>query len=344
MRTDVGGDQALLFKPAAQGLGHGHFDKLTWQFYDHGNEIVSDYGAARFLNVEAKFGGRYLPENETYAKHTVAHNTVVVDETSHFNANVKLGNKNHPTLNFFATNQFGTVASGEISTAYKGVDLQRTLALINLPELDSTIALDVFDVNADKAHQIDLPLHYKGQLIDTNFGLRANTKQLKALGNDNGYQHLWLKGQAQPQSGLAKVTWLNDNGRFYTQTSLVKGDESFLFTQIGANDPHFNLRNENGFIRRVADKKQHKFISVLEPHGEYNPSKEYTLEAVSRVSELTYSEQGDLVLVELSIKDKPYLVAINTAPSSAKNTFTFQNKAFTLNGRLGVYAMKNNQE
>ena len=65
MRQNVAGEQAVLFKPAAQGLGHGHFDKLTWQFYDKGEEIVSDYGAARFLNVKAKYGGRYLPENQT---------------------------------------------------------------------------------------------------------------------------------------------------------------------------------------------------------------------------------------------------------------------------------------
>ncbi|TMO81444.1 alginate lyase [Pseudoalteromonas sp. S3776] len=344
MRTQTGGDQALLFKPAAQGLGHGHFDKLTWQFYDHGNEIVSDYGAARFLNVEAKYGGRYLPENETYAKHSVAHNTVVIDETSHFNANVKVGNNNHPKLNFFETNQYGTVASGQISTVYKGVELERTLALINLPELESTLAIDIFNVNADASHKIDLPLHYKGQLIDTSFELLAKTKSLAALGDKNGYQHLWLKAKAQPEKGLAKVTWLNDNGRFYTQTSLVKGDESFLFTQIGANDPHFNLRNENGYIRRVEDKKQHKFISVLEPHGEYNPSKEYTLEAISRVSSLKYDVQADLDLVEVKVKNNTYLVAINKAEKAAKHTFTYQNKAFTLNGRLGVYAMKNNQE
>ena len=268
----------------------------------------------------------------------------MVDETTHFNANVEVGNSNYPTLNFFETNEYGTVSNGEISTAYKGVDLERTLAIINLPELQSTVALDVFDVVADKAHLLDLPLHYKGQLIDTNFELKANTTQLSALGTKNGYQHLWLKGQAQPKSGLAKVTWLNENGRFYTQTSLVKGDESFLFTQIGANDPHFNLRNENGFIRRVEAQKQHKFISVLEPHGEYNPSKEYTLEAVSRVTGLEYSEQDGLTLVKLNVKGKAYLVAINKARVLAKHTFNYQNKEFTLNSRLAVYMLNNNQE
>ncbi len=341
MRSQLDGDQALLFKPAAQGLGHGHFDKLTWQFYDKGEEIVSDYGAARFLNVEAKFGGRYLPENNSYAKQTVAHNTVVVDETSHFNGDVEVGNKNAPTLNFFETSKYGTVSSGEISTAYKGVELERTLALVNLKELNSTVALDLFSVVADKAHQLDLPLHYKGQLIDTNFKLKANTKQLSALGDKNGYQHLWLKAGSTPKQGLAKVSWLNDNGRFYTSTSLVNGDESFLFTQIGATDPNFNLRNEHGFIRRVSGTKQHQFISVLEPHGEYNPSKEYTLMAQSRVTNIKHSQQGEMVFVELEIAKKHYLIAINNATLASKKSFKYQHQSYSLNGRLGVYLMNN---
>lgn len=340
MRSQLGGDQALLFKPAAQGLGHGHFDKLTWQFYDAGNEIVSDYGAARFLNVEAKFGGRYLPENNSYAKQTVAHNTVVVDETSHFNGKVSVGNKHAPTLNFFETNQYGTVASGEISTAYDDVNLDRTLALVNLPEIEGTIALDIFNVDAKNAHQLDLPLHYHGQLIDTDFPLTSSLNTLSALGEKNGYQHLWLKGQGKPAQGLAKVSWLNDNGRFYTQTSAVNGDESFLFTQIGANDPNFNLRNEQGFIRRVSGKTQHQFVSVLEPHGEYNPSKEYTLEATSKVTALALTQQGNLTLVRIEIAGSAYLIAINQQ-GKQDSTFSYQNNRYSLRGIFAVFALNN---
>ena len=150
-RSELG--QTLLFKPAAQGLGHGHFDKLTWQFYDGGNEIVSDYGAARFLNVEAKFGGRYLPENKSYAKQTVAHNTLVVDGQSHFNGKVQYRQCESPRACCFLkrlkrvtalnVSEHGkvqqskaqnsktkaTVASAEIKTAYQDADLKRTLAL-----------------------------------------------------------------------------------------------------------------------------------------------------------------------------------------------------------------------
>ncbi|WP_371930777.1 heparinase II/III family protein [Alishewanella sp. SMS8] len=345
MRSQLAGDQAVLFKPAAQGLGHGHFDKLTWQFYDLGKEIVSDYGAARFLNVEAKFGGRYLPENESYAKQTVSHNTVVVDETSHFNGDVEVGNQHSPVLNYFETSPFGSVTRAHIDTAYQGVQLKRTMALVNLPELKKSIVLDVFDVVAEKAHQLDLPLHYQGQLIDTNFELSVSTQQLSALGTKNGYQHLWLKGRGLPKQGLAKVSWLNENGRFYTHTSLVDGQEEFLFTQIGANDPHFNLRNEQAFVRRVENSKQHHFISVLEPHGEYNPSEEYTLDAESQLTELGYSQQDELLLVDITIAGKSYLIAINQAAEGSVNQqFQYQHQSYVINGRLAVFALNDDEE
>ena len=92
LRSGPGDDaQELVAKNTAQGMGHGHFDKLNWLLYDAGNAIVTDYGSARFLNMEAKSGGRYLPENDSWAQQTVAHNTLVRNEISHFNASEKAG-------------------------------------------------------------------------------------------------------------------------------------------------------------------------------------------------------------------------------------------------------------
>ncbi|WP_299269503.1 heparinase II/III family protein [uncultured Psychrosphaera sp.] len=328
--------QAVLFKPAAQGLGHGHFDKLTWQFYDKGAEIVSDYGAARFLNVEAKYGGRYLPENDTYAKQTVSHNTVVVDESSHFNANVKKGNANHPKHLFFVNDKNVKLSSATIYSAYEGVELTRTLALINLPEQDQTLVIDVFDVNSKKAHQFDLPVHYQGQFIDSNFALNANDKTMSALGDKNGYQHLWLKAQATPKAGLARVTWLHDNGRFYTQSSIETGNSQILFTQIGANDPNFNLRNENAFIHRVKDTKKHSFVSILEPHGEYNPSKEFTISATSKVSGLAHVDDDNVTAVLISFLDgKQWVLAYNkqSVTKAKRSEFSLKGKKYTFSGQ-----------
>jgi len=344
MRQESRGEQAVLFKPAAQGLGHGHFDKLTWQFYDNGNEIVSDYGAARFLNVEAKYGGRYLPENKTYAKQTVAHNTVVVDEISHFRGKVSTGNKYHPELIFFANTEQGSISSAQIDKAYKGVNLKRTIALVKLPESDKPLVIDIFDIESKKkSHQYDLPLHYKGHLIDTDFSLQTNTSSLPVLGKKNGYQHLWLTAQATPEKGLARVTWLNDNGKFYSHTSLVDGNTDVIFTRIGANDPNFNLRNESGFIFRKEDAKNHQIISILEPHGQYNPSKEFTLAAKSTISAIKHAIDDDVELIEIGLVDgKRYLLAFNrNKESHSSNAFTYQNNDFSFNGRFKLFELNN---
>ncbi len=331
--------QALVFKPSAQGLGHGHFDKLNWQFYDKGAEIVSDYGAARFLNVEAKYGGRYLPENKTYAKQTIAHNTVVVDERSHFDANTKLGNQHHPQLLFFKHTAQGSVSSAQIDTAYQKVNLHRTMALVKLPDSGEPLAFDIFSVKGDESHQIDLPLHYQGQLIDSSFARNAFAKNLTPLGNSNGYQHLWLTAQARPEAGLAKVTWLNDNGSFYTHTAIVDGETEVLFTRTGANDPNFNLRNEAAFIYRKKMSKAHRFISVIEPHGLYNPSKEFTLAATSKISALNYQFEDELELIKVRlVTGKQYLLAINHKEHlPAKTKFSYQGTDYLFSDRFHLF-------
>ena len=340
MRQGGKTDQTLVFKATAQGLGHGHFDKLTWQFYDKGNEIVSDYGAARFLNIEAKFGGGYLPENNSWAKQTIAHNTLVVDEQSHFNGKLNMANKHHPQLKFYESQPNLTIASASIDTAYEDVAFKRTLALVNIKQRDAVMGIDIMHVKANKPHQYDLPVHYQGQLIDTNFQRKASLNQLQALGQHHGYQHLWLLATANLTTHsmlnrLAKITWLNNNGRFYTLSTLVNAnssqhnDEQMLFTQLGANDPNMNLRQQQAFIHRV-NATNHTFINVIEPHGEYNPSKEYTLGATSNVAELNHYQQAELAALTIRFTDgQQYLLAMN----HSNNVVTEQTQSvITVNG------------
>ncbi len=66
LRTGDGLEQSmLLMKYGVHGEGHGHFDKLHFLFYDQGREVIPDYGFGRWINIEPKFGGRYLPENKS---------------------------------------------------------------------------------------------------------------------------------------------------------------------------------------------------------------------------------------------------------------------------------------
>ena len=297
------GHQALVMKNTTQGLGHGHFDKLHWMYFDNGYEIISDYGAARFLNIEAKYGGHYLPENNAWAKQTIAHNTVVVDEESHYGGDWKLSQKFAPEIILFNADDKVKISTATIANAYDDAVLTRTLAMLNIEGLDHPLVIDLFKVDSKSPHQYDLPLHYQGHIMSHNLNLNANSKRLSTLGKKNGYQYLWDRGRAKLNSSISQVTWLNED-RFYTYSVSGNADDSkqeMIFAQLGANDPNFNLRNESSLITRVNSKKGHTYVSVLETHGEYNGRKEFTVNAKSSVVSLTSStgENADVVAIEL---------------------------------------------
>lgn len=304
--------QALVMKNTAQGMGHGHFDKLGWLYYDAGHEIIQDYGAARFLNVEAKNGGHYLAENKSYAKQTIAHNTLVVNEKSHFGGKTKLGNRYHPEQLVFDVGNPVQISAAKMENAYEGVTFRRAMAMIDDEALELPFVLDVLKVDADAAHQYDLPLHYSGHLTDANFELTTQINNLAPLGAKNGYQHLWLTARGKTEDGVpARVTWLKDK-RFYTYTTLAPNGAEMLFTKLGAHDPNFNLRGETAVITRVQNAKDATFVSVLEPHGRYNPALEYTRDSHSQIAGLRRisAEGKDLILVK-TIKDKVWGIGLS---------------------------------
>lgn len=294
--SDTPGHQALVFKATAQGMGHGHFDRLTWLFYDNGHEIVSDYGAARFLNVEEKQGGRYLPENKSWAKQTVAHNTLVVDQASQFGGDWKHGEQFYPTPLVFDTGEKVEIVAGRMENAYDGVVFSRALAMLKTSGFPNPVILDVLQVESEAQHQYDLPLHFKGHITHVSHPLKASTTAMSALGDKNGYQHLWLRASAAVDKGeLFQLTWLN-NGRFYTYSVLAKNAMDVLFTETGAGDAEFNLRTEQAVILRVQNASDHTFVGVLEPHGEYDGSREFTTASASNVAHIAHFDDGDDVI------------------------------------------------
>jgi len=340
MRSGEGEDHlALVMKNTAQGMGHGHFDKLNWLLYDGGHEIVQDYGAARFLNVEAKYGGHYLPENNSYAKQTVAHNTLVVDETSHFGGKTKVGNMFHPEQLLFEVGGSVQISAARMKNAYDGVEFTRAMALIEDDALEFPFVLDVLKVKSDSKHQYDLPLHYNGHLTDTSFELKANTASLAPLGKKNGYQHLWHTATGKPaEESSARITWLKDK-RFYTYTALAPKGAKFLFTKLGANDPNFNLRGETGVITRVPEAKDAVFVSLLEPHGTFNPALEYTLDSHSQIEGIQRVSDGDLDLVRIkTVHGKEWALAFSwNADPAQKHSFPVGAKPLTWSGFYGVF-------
>lgn len=282
-RGDADTGQALVVKNTSLGMGHGHFDKLSWQFYDNGAQIVTDYGAARFLNIPAKDGGKYLPENDSWAKQTIAHNTLVVDERSHFGASEEEGERHAPRQLHFADSPDFAVSIAEIDSAYPGVAMRRTLASVAIDGLERPVVVDLLRVAAQAAHQFDLPLHYNGHLIEIGPKLAQNLAERPVLGRDFGYQHVWVDATAPVDDpARAFVTWQTGD-RFYTWRWVPQPGAQLLLAESGANDPNFNLRREPFLIQRLAGQRGALFAGVLESHGRYDGAAEQVVASSSQI-------------------------------------------------------------
>ena len=278
-------DLTLVFKYGAQGLSHGHYDKLSFSLFERGDEVLQDYGLVRFVNIEQKGGGNYLKENTTWAKQTIAHNTLVQNETSHFGGKYEIGSQHHSELYFYDdTNSDVQVVSATESNAYPGTDMRRTMALIRNESFEKPFLLDILKVNSDKKNQYDLPFYFMGQVLKVNFEYDSPAT-LRALGGKNGYQHLYLEGKGKPASDNARFSWMG-NGKFYTLTSVSESSDELLFTRLGANDPEFNLRRDAALMIRRNDVGDTVFATTIESHGAYSPVSELAVNSNSSIREL----------------------------------------------------------
>ena len=309
---------SLIYKYSSQGMAHGHFDKLNINLYDNGNEILQDYGAARYINIEQKWGGRYLPETKSYAQQSIAHNTITVDETSHFNGDEAIGNLYHSNKIYSSIdNKSVQVVSAMDDKAYAAVNMFRTIYMIQLPDYSKPVIVDLFKVKSDQYHQYDLPFNYLGTLMSINTKYKSYTTNQTTLGTKNGYQFLWKEAEAKAAYPLSQFTFLNNN-TFYTVSSLTDDSTTLFFTRIGANDPNFNLRRDPSYIIRRAGTNK-TFVNVIEAHGGFNPINEISTESYSSIKNINLDENKDGYLtVDININNKK-LTIIQVANSYEQN-------------------------
>jgi hypothetical protein len=207
----------LVMKYAKHGMGHGHFDRLGFLLYDGLGEVIQDYGSARWVNIEHKDGGGYLKENHSWAKETVAHNTLVVNKDSHFDGNVKDADESAGTPYYFSSEEDLQVVSAKETKAYDGIAMHRTMAVVDIEELENPLVIDLFSVQAPENSRYDLPLYYIGELMSTNQKVQMNN-DLTPMGTNDGYQHLWAEGQTMLKGDFFRMTWFNKRN-FFTVTS-----------------------------------------------------------------------------------------------------------------------------
>ncbi len=331
------GDEALtlVFKYSAQGLSHGHYDKLSFSLYERGDEILQDYGLVRFVNIEQKGGGNYLKENRTWAKQSIAHNTITQNETSHFQGKYEIASQHHSDLSFFdASRRDIQVVSATETHAYPGTEMRRTMAVIKREGIEKPYLLDVVQLYSDNENQYDLPFHYLGQVLQANFKIET-PRSLEALGTEHGYQHLYLEGVGEPSSDNTKFSWMN-NRKFYTLTSATGASDVLLLTRLGARDPEFNLRRDPALIIRRLDAGDTVFATVIEPHGHYSPVTETATNASSSIAELKIvHDDDDYTAVSVEHLDggtSLFILSNSGAPATSGHTLSIGDREFRWSG------------
>ena len=231
---------------------------------------------------------------------TVAHNTLVVDERSHFDGDYEESMKHHSEIRFtdFSRKDVQIVSAEECHAA-PGVKMQRTVAYVITPFLQYPLILDLLRAESAEEHRYDYPMWYGGHLVSLNFPYEKATTAMSALGTANGYQHLWCQARGHNEkSATTTFTWIVGD-RFYSLSTATTPATEMVLVESGASDPDFNLRTEKGYIIREQGKKNHTFFSSLETHGTYDLQ-------VEQSANLTSSCEG----VRLLADTPEYTVAV----------------------------------
>jgi hypothetical protein len=157
-------DLTVVMKFGPHGGAHGHFDKLNFVLYSHGQTLAVDPGTHPYG----------LPIHREWDSMTIAHNTISVDQQRQSAATGKL-------LNWHVGDNWVAVRA-DAGAAYGAADLQRTMLLTP----NYVLILDHCESADGRPHTYDWSYH--------NIGTESLVNQLKmepyAFSAANGYQHL----------------------------------------------------------------------------------------------------------------------------------------------------------
>lgn len=274
----------LVMNYGQHGMGHGNFDTLGITYFNRGQEVLREYGFGRWVNVEPKFGGRYLDENKSYARQTIAHNMVTIDQTCQNYFDVDRADSVHGLPHFFKVEDDNIKGmSAFANDHYDGFNMQRSVFMLNIEQLEAPLLLDLYRLDGEGEHQYDYAHQYDGQIVRTNFDYTTH-KELDTLGDKDGYQHLWRVADGDV-SGTALVSWLQNNTYYTWLGTSSNNNGQVIFTRTGANDPSFNLRSEPAFILRSKGAST-LFASVVETHGYFNEEFEQSVSARGQVTNI----------------------------------------------------------
>lgn len=238
--------------------GHTHADKLNIILFGLGKEILVDQGSYTYGTSQHK----------EYARHTIAHNTLVVDQRSmapQKDTNVEFqgdpsGTTTAGYLNALSIGPLLKVAQAGNDKAYEdlGVSLNRTVM-----EIDDYV-VDVFRATSEGTHSYDYPLTINGTMENTTIPLVPGANPTERLGTSMGYKYINNLSRATTNDIWQSDWSLGVNGRFRTtmlgeeDTEIIKGNG---VNRSGVYDNQLIIARRNGLQNST-------FFNVMEPYRE----------------------------------------------------------------------------
>ena len=286
---------------------HSHPDQLSMSLYAGGHVIapdMKDYGYGH----EGHLG---------WAKQTIAHNTVTVDEVSQYpqeaQADVWIGkNELRPAFGraiLFEPGKRLKAFRATTDTAYQGVKLDRTIVLVD------SVVVDFFRCRSAAEHQYDLALHVDGKAAkaDVDFKPLAGGK----LSDQLGYQALAEVHRADLPAEPTALTYRSGKSGPTMRVTLLPAGPAELFAAMGYPNPDGHRRSAL-ITRRKGTNVD--FITVMSFDGAGD---------VRAVQPLTDLPEG-LLGVRIDRKGRTDLIVSAEKPG----TYTVAGQTFT--GQVGL--------
>lgn len=144
------GNRTVVLKFGGEGIGHGHPDKLSITIHDGVKELISDFGTS----------GYSTPDYLKWYKHTLSHNTVVVDG--------KDQRRSTGEISCFISRTDGGYAEAETLTAYPGIKMNRSL------DLSNNELIDTYTCFSDSSHMYEYVLLFNEKPLLSGDSVKIN--------------------------------------------------------------------------------------------------------------------------------------------------------------------------
>ncbi|MCE9604410.1 MAG: heparinase II/III family protein [Planctomycetia bacterium] len=242
LRAGSGPEQAcVFFDYGKHGDGHGHYDKLNITLFANGREWLLDPGRIGYSHQEYK----------TWVKHTVAHNTVVVEEADQAATTGK--------LLWLKVDDAGTTCAAECRSAYSGVTLRRSL------RLTPKMLVDLYEVAADRPVQLDWLAHAKSATVEPVAAAEAAklaATPIESLGRGVGYRHL-TAARSWPSRATSTWDFTADALKLRVWCRGDAAEEAFTAVGIGQTVD----QKTPTLLRRRRAAEQARFVTVYDLSG-----------------------------------------------------------------------------